>query len=135
MQPNTSRLPRNAFGRAHWDNTQVYWTRGDGRALSFFQHRAAPPGEKPAEKTVWLELLKDAIDKLVEADVHEDAKLETVYELFRKTLKEDPELQWDCIVTDMYTKDPWEDLKSEGCEAQRYPREVEQIPLGMHRFP
>jgi hypothetical protein len=73
--------------------------------------RAAPPGEKPAEKTVRLELLKDAIDKLVEADVHEDAKLETVYELFRKTLKEDPELQWDCIVTDMYTKDPWEDLK------------------------
>ena len=36
MQPNTSRLPRNALGRARWDNTQVnYWTRGDGRALSF----------------------------------------------------------------------------------------------------
>jgi hypothetical protein len=55
--------------------------------------RAAPLGEKPAEKTVLLEQLKDAVDKLVEADVHEDTKLETVYELFRKTLKEDPELQ------------------------------------------
>ena len=38
MQPNTSRLARNALGRARWDDTQVYWTRGDGRALSFFQH-------------------------------------------------------------------------------------------------
>jgi hypothetical protein len=73
--------------------------------------RTAPPGEKPADKTVWLGQLKDAVDKLVEAEIHEDAKLATVYELFRKTLKEDPELQWDCIVTDMHTKDPWEDLK------------------------
>jgi hypothetical protein len=71
----------------------------------------APTGEKPAKKTVRLGLLKDVIDKLVEANVHEDAKLETVYELFRKTLKEDPELQWDRIVTAMHTKDPWEDLK------------------------
>jgi hypothetical protein len=35
----------------------------------------------------------------------------TVYDLFRKTLKEDPELQWDCSVKDMHSKDPWEDLK------------------------
>ena len=35
MQPNTLRLPRNALGRARWDDTKVnYWTRGDGRALS-----------------------------------------------------------------------------------------------------
>ncbi len=73
--------------------------------------RAAPPGEKPAEKPVRLKKLKDAVDKLVEAEIHEDAKLETVYELFRKTLKEDPELQWDRIMTEMHTKNPWEDLK------------------------
>jgi hypothetical protein len=31
-----SRLPRKAFGRPRWDDTQVnYWTRGDGWALSF----------------------------------------------------------------------------------------------------
>jgi hypothetical protein len=36
LQPNTSRLPQNALGRARWDDTQVnYWTRGDERALSF----------------------------------------------------------------------------------------------------
>ncbi len=34
-----------------------------------------------------------------------------VYDLFRKTLKEDPELQWDRIVDDMHAKDPWEDLR------------------------
>jgi len=34
-----------------------------------------------------------------------------VYDLFCKTLKEDPELQWDRIVDDMHAKDPWEDLR------------------------
>jgi hypothetical protein len=72
----------------------------------------APTGEKPPDKTVRLGKLEAAVNALVEANVHEDAKLETVYELFRKTLKEDPELQWDRIVTAMHTKDPWEDLKS-----------------------
>ena len=92
----------------------------------------APTGEKPADKTVRLEKLEAAVNALVEANVHEDTKLETVYDLFRKTLKEDPELQWDRIVTAMHTKDPWEDLKG---AKHKYPREVEQIPLGMHRFP
>jgi len=73
--------------------------------------KTAPPGEKPAEKTVRLEQLEAAIRKLVEAEVSEEAKVATIYDLFRKTLKEDPELQWDCIVKDMHTKDPWEDLK------------------------
>ncbi len=39
MQPNTSRLTRNALGRARWDDTiGNYWSRADGWALSF-QHR------------------------------------------------------------------------------------------------
>jgi len=71
----------------------------------------APTGEKSADKTIQLEKLEAAVNEFVEANVHEDAKLETVYELFRKTLKEDPDLQWDCIMKDMHTKDPWEDLK------------------------
>ena len=73
--------------------------------------KAAPMGEKPADKTVRLEQLKAAIKKLVEAEVCEEAKVATIYDLFCKTLKEDPELQWDCIVKDMHNKDPWEDLK------------------------
>jgi hypothetical protein len=52
--------------------------------------RRAPPGEKPAEKTVRLELLQGAVDKFVEVDVHKDTKLETVYELFRKSQSKIP---------------------------------------------
>jgi hypothetical protein len=47
----------------------------------------------------------------VRAEVGDSAKVGLVYDLFCKGLKEDPELQWDCIVDDMHTKDPWEDLK------------------------
>jgi len=75
------------------------------------KHKTAPQGEKPAEKTVRLEQLEAAIRKLVEAEVCEEAKVATVYDLFCKTLKEDPELQWDRIMKDMHSKDPWEDLK------------------------
>jgi hypothetical protein len=71
----------------------------------------APQGEKPADKAVRLGKLEAVVNAVVEANVHENTKLETVYDLFRKTLKEDPELQWDRIVSDMHIKDPWEDLK------------------------
>jgi hypothetical protein len=73
--------------------------------------KAAPTGEKPADKTVRLEQLEAVIKKLAEAEVCEEAKVATIYDLLCKTLKEDPELQWDHIVKDMHTKDPWEDLK------------------------
>jgi hypothetical protein len=43
-----------------------------------------------------------------------------VYKLFCKGLKEDPELQWDRIVDDMHSKDPWEDLR--GVRHERIPR-------------
>jgi hypothetical protein len=77
------------------------------------KHKTAPPGEKPADKSVWLEQLEAAIKKLIEAEVCKEAKVATVYDLFRKTLKEDPELQWDRIMKDMHTKDPWKDLMLE----------------------
>jgi len=73
--------------------------------------KTAPQGEKPTDKTFRLEQLEAAIRKLVEAEVSKEAKVATVYEFFRKTLKEDPKLQCDRIAKDMHTKDPWEDLK------------------------
>jgi hypothetical protein len=33
------------------------------------------------------------------------------YDLFCKLLRDEPEIQWDRIVTDMHTKNPWEDIK------------------------
>jgi len=74
--------------------------------------KMVPQGERPTENTAWLLQLEAATKKLVEAEVCEDAKVVTIYDLFRKTLKEDPELQWDRIVKDMHSKDPWEDLRA-----------------------
>jgi len=81
------------------------------KALVRRKLKTAPQGEKPADKTVWLEQLKAGTKKFAEAEVCEDAKVATAYDLFCKTLKEDPKLHWDCIVKDMHSKDPREDLK------------------------
>ena len=51
------------------------------------------------------------MEDLKKAKAHETTEVGLVYDLFRKTLKEDPELQWDRIVDDMHAKDPWEDLR------------------------
>ena len=49
--------------------------------------------------------------ELKKAQAHEFAKVGLVYDLFHKTLKEDPELQRDHIIDDMHAKNPWEDLR------------------------
>jgi hypothetical protein len=65
----------------------------------------------PQRRRVDSNFLSPQKKELVTAEVSESAKVGLVYELFRKDLKEDPELQWDRIVDDMHSKDPWEDLK------------------------
>jgi hypothetical protein len=70
-----------------------------------------PSGEKDPEMAKRLSLWEAAEEGLLKAEASENAKVGLVYELFRKGLKEDPKLQWDCIVDDMHAKDPWEDLK------------------------
>jgi hypothetical protein len=70
-----------------------------------------PNREKTSENAERLLLLEPAKQELVTAEIAESAKVATVYKLFRKGLKEDPKLQWDCIVEDMHTRDTWEDLK------------------------
>jgi hypothetical protein len=75
------------------------------------KHSKIPNGEKTSEKAQRLSLLEPAERELVTSEVAEAVKVTSVYELFRKGLKEDPKLQWDRIVEDMHTRDPWEDLK------------------------
>ncbi len=70
------------------------------------KHSNVPNGEKTSEKAQRLSLLEPAERELMTAKVAEAAKVTTVYKLFRKGLKEDPELQRDCIVEDMHTRDP-----------------------------
>ncbi len=71
----------------------------------------SPSGEKDPETAKRLSLWEAAETELVKAEASETTKVGRVYGLFRKGLKEDPELQWDCIVNDMHAKEPWEDMK------------------------
>ncbi len=71
----------------------------------------APSRKKGPETAERLKSIEAAKTELIRAEASESAKVGLVYKLFRKGLKEDPELQWDCIVNHMHAKDPWEDLK------------------------
>ena len=52
-----------------------------------------------------------AVAAQTKAQELESTKVGLVYDLFCKTLKDDPELQWDRIADDMHAKNPWEDLR------------------------
>ncbi len=80
-------------------------------AASVRKHSRAPIGGKTSEKAQRLSLLEPAERELVTSEIAETTKVTSAYELFRKGLKEDPELQWNRIMEDMHTRDPWEDLK------------------------
>jgi len=58
-----------------------------------------------------LSLWDAAEAELKKTQAQEAIEVELVYDLFRKTLKDDPELQWDRIIDDMHAKDPWEDFR------------------------
>ena len=64
-----------------------------------------PSGENQPEATKRLNLWEAAEAELLKAKASKTAKVGLVDELFCKGLKEDPELQWDCIVDDMHAKD------------------------------
>jgi hypothetical protein len=70
-----------------------------------------PSGEKGPETAERLKLMEAVKTELIRAEASETAKVGLVYELFRKSSKEDPKLQWDRIVNDVHATDPWEDLK------------------------
>ena len=70
-----------------------------------------PSDETEPQTAVRLGLWEAAEVEIKKAEAEEAVKAGLVYDLFRKTLKEDPELQWDRIVDDMHSKDPWEDLR------------------------
>ncbi len=66
-----------------------------------------PNEETELQTSQRLSLWEAAEAELKKAQALESAKVRLVYDLFRKTLKEDPELQWDRIVDDIHAKDPW----------------------------
>jgi hypothetical protein len=89
-----------------------------------------PSEETEPDTSKRLSLWEAAEAELKKAQANESARMGLVYKLFCKGLKEDPELQWDRIVDDMHAKDPLEDLRG-----AKHNKEVERIPIGVHRFP
>ncbi len=71
----------------------------------------AQHGEKDPAKAERLTRVEAAKVRLIEAKVVESTLACLTYDLFCKLLRDEPEIQWDRIVTDMHTKNPWEDIK------------------------
>jgi hypothetical protein len=71
----------------------------------------AQPGEKDPAKAKRLTKVEPAKVRLINAKVAESTLACLAYDLFRKLLRDEPKIQWDCIMTEMHTKNPWEDIK------------------------
>ncbi len=71
----------------------------------------AQHGEKDPAKAVRLTRVEAVKVWLIDAKVAESTLVCLDYDLFCKLLRDKPKIQWDRIVTDMHTKNPWEDIK------------------------
>jgi hypothetical protein len=71
----------------------------------------AQTGEKDPAKAERLTKVEAAKVRLINAKVAESTLACLTYDLFHKLLRDEPKIQSDCIVTEMHTKTPWEDIK------------------------
>jgi hypothetical protein len=71
----------------------------------------AQHGEKDPAKAERLTRVEAAKVRLINAKVAESMLVCLACDLFRKLLSNKPKIRWDQIVTDMHTKNPWEDIK------------------------
>ena len=82
-------------------------------SLTLNKHSKVPKGQSDPDKAVRLIGVKGAESELIatKAKVAKSTITCLAYDLFRKLTKDDPEIQWDRIVADMHTKNPWLDLR------------------------
>ena len=66
-----------------------------------------PKYKKQNAKALRLIEVKAAKDRLVVAEAVESTHTCLSFDFFRKLLVNDPEVQWDRIVTNMHTENPW----------------------------
>jgi hypothetical protein len=71
----------------------------------------AQHGEKDPAKAKRLTRVEAAKVRLIEAKVAESKLACLAYDHFRKLLRDELKIQWDRIVTDLHTKNSWEDIK------------------------
>jgi hypothetical protein len=69
--------------------------------------------ERDPAKAKILTKVEAAKVRLINAKVAESTLACLAHNLFCKLLRDKPEIQWDCIVTEMHTKNPWEDIKGD----------------------
>ena len=81
MQLDTSRLSKNALGRARWDDTKVhYWTRGDGRAHLDFQHELQSYLRVPLDRRRLSEIIGVLLDRTTTERDYVSARLIALYD-------------------------------------------------------
>jgi hypothetical protein len=65
------------------------------------------PGEKDPAKAIRLTEVKATKKEPIEAKTAESTTATLAYDIFCKLPKDNPEIQWDRIVVDMHSKNPW----------------------------
>jgi len=97
---------RNSFlrllSRKKLDEKMTKWTKIAAALMRKLMR--TPSEETKAQTTRRLSLWEVAEAELKKTQAQEAVEVGLVYDLFHKTLKEDPELQWDCIVDDMHQR-------------------------------
>jgi hypothetical protein len=71
----------------------------------------AQNGEKDPAKAKRLTKVEAAKVRFINAKVAESTLACLAYDLFCKLLRDKPKILWDCIMTDMHTKNTWEDIE------------------------
>jgi len=100
------------LSRKKLDEKMTKWTKAVIVAAALVRKLMRTLSEETeAQTTKRLSLWEAAKAELKKTQAHEADEVGPVYDLFCKTLKGDPELQWDRIGDDMHAKDPWEDLR------------------------
>ncbi len=92
----------------------------------------AQHGEKDPAKAKRLTTVEAAKVRLTNAKVVESTLACLAYDLFRKLLRDKPEIQWDQFMTDMHTKNPLEDIK--GVKHNSLHRKLQQSLTGCIKF-
>jgi hypothetical protein len=90
------------LARKKWDEELGKLTKAVATASAPAKKLMKPPSEETeSEMAQRVSRFEAAVAAQTKAQDLESTKVGLAYDLFRKTLKEDPELQWDRIVDDM----------------------------------
>ncbi len=79
--------------------------------MTLKKYLKVPKWENDADIVARLTEVKAVEKELTAAKVVNSTVVWLAYDLFHKLTKDDPEIQWDRILVDMHSKNPWLDIK------------------------